>query len=139
MTDPILVAVDGREASTRAICFGLTQAHDLNTGLHIVYVTSGDDDEVTDLVSESVETAIENHEYGDDVVIQFTELDNPHKLGRPGVSIAHRLEEYMHDAHTNFEYLIIGNQHHDSVQKAMVGSVASTLVDNRTLPVLLVP
>lgn len=129
-----LVAVDGWEPSHNALEFAIEQAEDCGAELDIVHVVDedGGDPDANDQIRESIDEALAGHDV--DAGVEFVETS---KRTRPAKQVGNRLLELAEER--GYDVIILGNEETGHAERAIVGSVGSTVVDARSVPVLLVP
>lgn len=125
----VLVAVDGRDASMRALAFAADRADRAGDTLHVVHVSS-DSDEADEQIRERVAETLSDYET--DVEVDFVERGSASRdaVGEQLLTLV---------AGHDYEMVVIGNEPRGAVREFIVGSVAKKLVDARDVPVLLVP
>lgn len=129
-----LVAVDGFEQSRRALALARDQAAGTDATLDVVHVVAegAADRDVEEEIRETVEEVMADSEVAYE--LHFPETD---KNTQPAKKVGQRLlsfaTEHDHDA------IYVGNQATGTAERMIVGSVTSTLVEDRSVPVVLVP
>lgn len=129
-----LVAVDGWEPSHRALEFAVEQAAAADAALDVVHVVGkgGGDADSNDQIRETIEGILADS--GVDYEIHFVETNKDTRpADRVGARLLEFVEERGHDA------VFVGNEPTGTAERFIVGSVGSTLVDARDVPVVLVP
>ena len=133
-----LVALDGWEASRRALAFAIEQAALENAAVDVAYVVGEDGgdpdsvDQIHDIVDEVVAEVDPDGEVPVEVVV--LKVDKRHKPAtRVGVRLVEFVEEHGHDA------VYLGNERTGTAERMIVGSVSTTLIEDRSVPVVLVP
>lgn len=125
----VLVAVDGRDASIRALEFAADRAERTGDALHVVHVSS-DSDEADDQIRRRVEESLSAFDVDADV--EFVD-----RSGTSRDAVGEQLLALV--ASHDYELVVVGNEPRGAVREFIVGSVAKQLVDARDVPVLLVP
>lgn len=125
----LLVAVDGRDASIRALSLAVERAERTGDALHVVHVSSE-----SDAAREQMRERIDDALAGTDVEarVEFVE-----RAGASKNAVGDQLLELV-DA-GDYEMLVLGNEPDSAVREFIVGSVGKQVVEARTVPVLLVP
>ncbi len=129
-----LVAIDGLEPSERALEFATEQAAASGAALDVVHVVGegGGNPSHRARIRETIEETIGDADA--DYDLHFLETD---KSTRPADRVGDRLlafvDEVGHDA------AFVGNEPTGTAKRLIVGSVARTLVEDRSVPVVLVP
>jgi nucleotide-binding universal stress UspA family protein len=129
-----LVAVDGFEQSRRALALARDQVAGTDATLDVVHVVAegAGDQDVKDQIRETVEEVMA----GSDVSyeLHFPEAD---KNTQPAKKVGQRLlsfaSEHDHDV------IYVGSKETGTAERMIIGSVTSTLVEDRSVPVVLVP
>jgi nucleotide-binding universal stress UspA family protein len=130
-----LVAIDGWEASRRALSLAATQARatDEIEVVHVVDEDGGDPDSV-EQIRTTAEEVVAEVDGETDVAVRVLETD---KDRRPATRVGDRLLAYV-DEHDH-DVVYLGNEHTGTAEKMIVGSVSATLIERRSVPVVLVP
>lgn len=131
-----LVAVDGWEPSQHALAFAVEQATAAGAELDVVHVVdeAGADPESVDQIRDAVAETVAD-EGGDlDPDVRVVEADKGHK---PAARVGARILEFVADR--DYDAVFVGNEHTGAAERIIVGSVAETLIEDRSVPVVLVP
>ncbi len=133
-----LVALDGWEPSRRALRFAVEQADSADAAVDVVHVVDDDegdrDPEAIEQVEATVDEVVAAVDTGVSVELHVLEADKDYKPAtRAGVRILEFAHEHDHDA------VYLGNEHTGRAEKVIVGSVSATVIDDRSVPVVLVP
>jgi len=133
-----LVALDGWEQSRRALRFAVEQAADTDATIDAVHVVDDEADDRDPEAIEQVETTVDEvlEAAGADVPVEVhvLEADKDYKPAtRAGVRILEFVREHDHDA------VYLGNEHTGTAERMIVGSVSGTVIEDRSVPVVLVP
>lgn len=135
-----LVAVDGWEPSRRALSLAVEQATEAGATVDVAHVVdeNGGDPEAVEQIRSMVEEVVEAVEADADaevdVEVHVLEADKRHKPAtRVGLRLLEFAEEEGHDL------LYLGNEHTGTAERMIVGSVSGTAIEDRSLPVVLVP
>lgn len=129
-----LVAFDGFEQSTRALELARDQAEACDATVGVVHVVGDDNDdpESREQIRETVGDIMA--ERGVDYDLHFPTTT---KVTHPATRVGQRLLEFAdeHDA----DVIYLGNKQTGTAERMIVGSVVSTIVEDRSIPVVLVP
>lgn len=129
-----LVAVDGWDPSQRALAFAARQAGAAGATLDVVHVVAegGGDPGSNEQIRETVEDALADA--GVEYDLHFVETD---KSRKPAKRVGERLLAFVEDRDVDLVFL--GNEPTGTAERVIVGSVAEVLVEDRSVPVALVP
>lgn len=129
-----LVAVDGFEQSRHALAFARDQAAESGAVIDVVYVVDedGGDPDAKKQIREAVSEVLDGS--GVEYEIHFPETS---KRTQPARHVGERLLEFAEEHGEDAIY--IGNEATGTAERMIVGSVAQTIVGNRSIPVILVP
>jgi nucleotide-binding universal stress UspA family protein len=129
-----LVAVDGWDPSHRALTFAAEQTVVADATLDVVHVVDvdGGDESSREEVERRVAEQLADVDVEYDLRFPTTDLG-----ARPANEVGDRLVEYA-DEH-DYDAVYVGNEENSTAERAIVGSVARTLVEARSVPVVLVP
>ncbi len=133
-----LVALDGWEQSRRALRFALEQADGTGTAIDVVHVVDDEREDRDPAAIQQVEDTVDEVVAATDtdvtVEVHVLEADKDIKPAtRAGVRILEFAHEHDHDA------VYLGNEHTGAAEKMIVGSVSATVIDDQSVPVVLVP
>ncbi|ERH03443.1 MAG: universal stress protein UspA related nucleotide-binding protein [uncultured archaeon A07HR60] len=123
----ILVAYDGSDSSRRAVEFAAERAGKTGEAVDIVYV--GGDRTATQLREAIGDEFLRERIVANFETIQMNATGNE--------AIARRLAEYIRDH--EYTLLVMGNSERGRLYNAVRGSVTGELIEQRPLPILLVP
>lgn len=130
-----LVAIDGWDASGRALSLAAAQAAaaDEIDVVHVVDEGGGDPESVEQIRSTAEEVV---DEVGGDAEVNVEVLETD-KGRKPASRVGKRLLDFVDERGHDLVYL--GNEHTGAAEKMIVGSVSATLLEDRSVPVALVP
>lgn len=130
-----LVAIDGWDASGRALSLAAAQAAAADE-IDVVHVVdeSGGDPESVEQIRDTAEEVVAEVGGDAEVNVQVLETDKGRK---PASRVGQRLLEFVDEHDHDLVYL--GNEHTGAAEKMIVGSVSATLIEDRSVPVALVP
>lgn len=125
----LLVAVDGREASMRALSFAADRAERAGDSLHVVHVSSE-----SEAAAEQMHDRVDDALAGVDVEarVEFVE-----RAGSSKTAVGDQLLDLVSAG--DYAMLVLGNEPDSAVREFIVGSVGKQVVEARSVPVLLVP
>lgn len=129
-----LVAVDGFEHSRHALAFARDQAAESGATLDVAYVVDeeGGDPDAKDQIRETVAEVLDDS--GVEYELHFPETS---KRTQPARHVGERILEFAREQ--NVDAIYVGNEETGPAQRMIVGSVAQTVVGDRSIPVILVP
>lgn len=127
----VIVAVDGSEASTRALRRAAEFADRFDAALHVVHV-SDSETPATDEVLERAEATLAELDADADVALEVIEMEvgTPREVGKELLAFVDR---------SGYDHLFMGHEGHGAVERAFLGSAAETVVRDATVPVTVVP
>lgn len=129
-----LVAIDGWEPSERALAFAAEQAEESDSFIEVVHVVGedGGDAEANEQIADTVEGVL--GEYDVDHETQFLRTN---KRTQPANRVGERILQFVEERGVDVVYL--GNEQTGTAERMIVGSVARKVIDDRSVPVTLVP
>lgn len=128
----ILVPIDGSECSTRALDFAIEFARRFEATLHVVHITDEETDATNDILATARatlrEAGVEDEpEISTDVDLSFRPAE------RVGEDILALVDE------RGYDHVIMGHHGGGTVERAILGSAAHTVVEEESVPVTIVP
>ena len=128
----ILVPIDGSECSFRALTFACEFATRFEASLHVVHVTDAETDATKDILERARdhlrEAGIEDEpEISTDVELSFRPAE------RIGEDILKLVDE------RGYDHVVMGHHGSGTVERAILGSAAHTVIEEETVPVTIVP
>lgn len=128
----LLVPVDGSECSFRALRFAATFARRFDASLHVVHFTDVETDATTAIL-ERVREVLDDERI-DDVPELATDLRLEFRPAeRVGENVVDLVEE------RGYEHVVMGHHGSGTVERAILGSAAETVIRAETVPVTIVP
>lgn len=128
----VLTPVDGSECSFRALEFAIEFARRFEASLHVVHVT----DEETDATDEILARARERLEAAG--VESEPEVSTDVDLAfRPAERIGRDILDLVESR--GYDHVVMGHHGGGTVERAMLGSAAHTVVEEEAVPVTIVP
>jgi nucleotide-binding universal stress UspA family protein len=128
----VLVPIDGSEGSFRALTFAAEFVRKFDATLHVVHFS----DEATPATDEILERAREmlesvgiesNLELSTDMQLEFRPAD------QIGENVLKLVEE------NGYDHVIMSHRGSGTIERAILGSAAQTIVRDETVPVTIVP
>lgn len=128
----ILVPVDGSECSFRALDFGIEFARRFEASLHVVHISDTETDATEDILDRARErldeAGIESEpEVSTDVDLSFRPAE---QVGKDILSL---VEE------RGYDHVVMGHTGSGTVDRAILGSAAHTVVEEEAVAVTIVP
>jgi len=128
----VLVPIDGSEGSFRALTFAAEFARNFDATLHVVHFSNEATpatDEILERAREVLESAgVEsNPELSTDIQLEFRPAE------RVGENILELVEE------DDYDHVIMSHRGSGTIERAIIGSAAQTIVRAETVPVTIVP
>jgi nucleotide-binding universal stress UspA family protein len=128
----VLVPVDGAEPSFRALEFAAEFSRRYEAGLHVVHVTDRETD-ATEAILERAREALEEEGIEDTPELS-TDLELSSRPARKvGQDILDLVEE------RDYDHVVMGHQDSGTVERAILGSAAETVIQSDEVPVTIVP
>mgnify|MGYP000627913402 CR=1 FL=1 len=128
----LLVPVDGSESSVRALRFGAEMARRFEASLHVVHV-SNDESDATDQIVERARAVLDDEgvegspEVSTDVELEF----------RPSKAVGEAILTLVEER--GYDHVVMGHHGAGTVERAILGSAAETVVRSERVPVTVVP
>ncbi|NEU59093.1 universal stress protein [Halorussus sp. MSC15.2] len=128
----ILVPIDGSECSFRALDFAIEFARRFEASLHVVHITDVETDATDDILDRARERLDEagvtdEPEVSTDVDLSFRPAE------RVGKDILELVDERSYD------HVVMGHHGGSTIDRAILGSAAHTVVQEEAVPVTIVP
>ncbi|NHN60676.1 MULTISPECIES: universal stress protein [Halorussus] len=128
----ILVPIDGSECSFRALDFAIEFARRFEATLHVVHFTDNETDATDDILERARERLAGTDldcepEVSTDVELSFRPAD------RIGADILELVEE------RGYDHVVMGHHGSGTIDRAILGSAAHTVVEEEAVPVTIVP
>jgi nucleotide-binding universal stress UspA family protein len=132
-----LVALDGWEASRRALAFAIEQATLEDAPVDVAYVVGedGGDPDSVDQIHDIVDEVTGEVDPGGDVPVEVVVLE-VNKRRKPATRVGVRLLEFIDE--NDHDAVYIGNERTGTAERMIVGSVSATLIEDRSVPIVLV-
>jgi nucleotide-binding universal stress UspA family protein len=129
-----LVAIDGWEPSERALAFAAEQAEESDSFVHVVHVVGedGGNPDANEQIADTAEAVLGEYD-----VDHETHFLRTNKRTQPANRVGKRILEFVADRGVDVVYL--GNEQTGTAERMIVGSVAQKVIDDRSVPVTLVP
>lgn len=130
-----LVAIDGWDASERALSLAAAQAAAADE-IDVVHVVDedGGDPESVEQIRATAEEVVAGVGGDAEVTVEVLETDKGRK---PASRVGERLLELVEER--DYDLVYLGNEHTGTAERMIVGSVSATLIEARSVPVALVP
>lgn len=128
----ILVPIDGSECSFRALDFAIEFAERFEAALHVVHVSDAETDATDEILSRARER-LEEAGVDDDPEIS-TDVDLSF---RPAETVGKDILKLV--AERGYDHVVMGHHGGGTVERAMLGSAANTVVNEEAVPVTIVP
>lgn len=128
----ILVPIDGSECSFRALEFAVEFGRRFDASLQVVHITDEETDATDDIIDRAREylreQGVESEpEISTDVDLAF----------RPAERIGEDILELVEDR--GYDHVVMGHHGGSTVERAMLGSAAHTVVEEESVAVTIVP
>jgi nucleotide-binding universal stress UspA family protein len=129
-----LVALDGWEPSEHALEYAVEQATHTGAGIDVVHVVDegGGNSESNEQIRETVREIVGDS--GVEYEVHFVETD---KRTKPADKVGKRILAFAEDGGHDAVYL--GNESTGTAERVIIGSVARRVIEERSVPVMLVP
>ncbi|WP_231185955.1 universal stress protein [Haladaptatus sp. DYF46] len=128
----VLVPIDGTEGSFRALTFAAEFARNFDATLHVVHFS----DEATPATDEILERAREVLESAD--IESNPELSTDMQLEfRPAERVGENILELVEE--NDYDHVIMSHRGSGTIERAILGSAAQTIVRAEAVPVTIVP
>ncbi|WP_435177509.1 universal stress protein [Halorussus sp. AFM4] len=128
----VLVPIDGSECSFRALDFAIEFARRFEATLSVVHFTDSETDATDDILDRARERLRESDvdcepEVSTDVELSF----------RPGDRIGEDILELVEER--GYDHVVMGHHGSGTIDRAILGSAAHTVVEEEAVPVTIVP
>jgi nucleotide-binding universal stress UspA family protein len=128
----VLVPIDGSESSFRALDFAIDFARRFEASLHVVHISDSETDATEDILDRARkrldEAGIEGEpEMSTDVDLSFRPAE---RVGKDILSLVEK---------RGYDHVIMGHEESGTVDRAILGSAAHTVVEEETVAVTIVP
>jgi nucleotide-binding universal stress UspA family protein len=128
----ILVPVDGSDCSFRALDFAADMAARYDGSLHVVHFAD-EETGATDAIRERAERLLDSEEV--DAVPEInTDLDVDL---RPGNRVGEDILELVDDR--GYDHVVMGHHGSGTIERAIIGSAAETVLRAEKIPVTVIP
>jgi nucleotide-binding universal stress UspA family protein len=128
----LLVPIDGSECSHRALDFAIEFARRFEASLHVVHVSDAETDATDEILARAREQLAEAGI--DDEPEVSTNVD---LAFRPAEQVGKDILELVEER--GYDHVVMGHHGGSTVERAMLGSAAHTVVEEETVPVTIVP
>lgn len=130
--ETILAPIDGTDPSFRALEFATELADRFDADLDVVHITDEQTDATEDILTRAtrvIEAANSDAdlEVSTDLEMEFRPAD------RVGEDIIHLVEE------RGYDHVVMGHQAAGTVERAIIGSAATTVLQAERVPVTVIP
>jgi nucleotide-binding universal stress UspA family protein len=127
-----LVPVDDSDCSFRALSFGADMAARYDAGLHVVHFADEESD-ATDAVVERAERVLDARDVDADPEVS-TDVDvDVRSGGRVGSDILDLVDE------RGYDHVVMGHHGAGTLERAILGSAAETVLRAEKVPVTVIP
>jgi nucleotide-binding universal stress UspA family protein len=127
----ILVPVDGSDCSVRALEFAVELSSRFDAELHVVHFSNAQT-EATDIVLDRAREAVGDAGLDDDPELSLIEMDVT-----PGDKVGNAILTLVEER--NFDHVVMGHHGSGTIERAILGSAAQTVVRGERVPVTVVP
>ncbi|WP_458207258.1 universal stress protein [Haladaptatus sp. NG-SE-30] len=128
----VLVPIDGSECSSRALQFAVTFAQEFDATLHVVHFSNEQTDATDEILSRAREV-VESEGVDADVKL-WTDMQLEF---RPADRVGENILELVNT--NGYDHVIMGHQGSGTIERAILGSAAETIVRAEAVPVTIVP
>jgi nucleotide-binding universal stress UspA family protein len=128
----VLVPIDGSDCSDRALRFACEFAERYDADLHVVHFTDGRTAATEQVIEHASEMLDEAGVEDDPEVVVETDV-GVRTAGRVGKAIVSLVSE------RGYDHVVMGHHGSGTVERAILGSAAETVVRAETTPVTVVP
>ena len=128
----ILVPVDGSDCSFRALEFAAGMARRYEADLHVVHFTD-DETDATDTIVERAQTVLDAQEI-DTVPEVTTDVDLEF---RPADQVGDDILALVEDH--GYDHVVMGHHGSGTIERAIIGSAAETVLRSERVPVTVIP
>lgn len=128
----ILVPIDGSETSFRALRFAADLARQFEGDLHVVHITDSETDATRSIIDHAREVL------ADEGVVDTPEVSIDLNLDlRPSVRVGENVLNMV--AERGYDHVVMGHHGSSTVERAILGSAAETVIRAEAVPVTVVP
>jgi nucleotide-binding universal stress UspA family protein len=128
----VLVPIDGSDCSDRALRFACDFADRYDADLHVVHFTDGRTSATEQVIDHASETLAEAGIDDEPEVVVETDV-GVRTAGRVGKAIVSLVAE------RGYDHVVMGHHGSGTVERAILGSAAETVVRAETTPVTVIP
>jgi nucleotide-binding universal stress UspA family protein len=127
----VLVPIDGSDCSVRALEFAVDFGVRFDAELHVVHFSNAQTD-ATDIVIERAQDAVDDAGLDDDPELSLIEMDVT-----PGDKVGEAILDLVEER--DFDHVVMGHHGSGTIERAILGSAAQTVVRSERVPVTVVP
>ena len=127
----ILAPVDGSDCSDRAVAFAAELAARFEADLRVVHFSDAETD-ATDIVLERARDAVESAGLDSEPELSILEMDVT-----PGDEVGREILRLVEKG--GFDHVVMGHHGSGTIERAILGSAAATVVHVESVPVTIVP
>lgn len=127
----VLCPIDGSDCSTRALEFAAEFADRYDASLHVLHVTSYQNDETDELLEEA-KALLDERGLRGDLDLRF-DMVSFRSSDRVGKDILRTVSE------EGYDHVIMGHHGTGLIGRALLGSAAETVVEATEVPVTVIP
>ena len=128
----LLAPIDGSDNSFRALEFAAGMARCYDSSLHVVHFTD-DETEATDTILERARRVLDAEGVDTDPEIE-TNVDIEFQ---PGNRVGEAIVDLVTDR--GYDHVVMGHRGSGTVERAILGSAAETVVRSERVPVTIIP
>jgi nucleotide-binding universal stress UspA family protein len=127
----ILAPIDGSDCSIRAVEFAVELAVRFDAELHVVHFSDSETD-ATDIVLDRARDAIAGTDLDSEPELSLLELDVV-----PGNQVGKEILRLVRER--DVDHVVMGHHGSGTIERAILGSAAGTVVRDESVPVTVVP
>ncbi|MUV59245.1 universal stress protein [Halogeometricum sp. CBA1124] len=127
----ILAPIDGSDCSIRAVEFAVELAVRFDAELHVVHFSDSETD-ATDIVLDRARDAIAGTDLDSEPELSLLELDVV-----PGNQVGKEILRLVRER--DIDHVVMGHHGSGTIERAILGSAAETVVRDESVPVTVVP
>ncbi|ELZ31171.1 universal stress protein uspa-like protein [Halogeometricum pallidum JCM 14848] len=127
----ILAPIDGSDCSDRAVTFAAELAARFEAELHVVHFSDAETD-ATDIVLGRAREAVESAGLDSEPELSILEMDVT-----PGDQVGREILRLVEER--GFDHVVMGHHGSGTIERAILGSAADTVVHDESVPVTIVP
>ena len=128
----VLVPIDGSDCSSRVLDFAVKLGAGLDARLHVVHFSDAETD-ATDEIREIATAVLDAH----DVDADYELLRDSDLEFRPNERVGKDILELVE--RKGYDHVVMGHHGSGTVERAILGSAAETVVRAETVPTTIVP